>query len=267
MTSEVPAASAAAASSASVTSTAPGASTASVRYGGQTISFELLRVNRETLEVAVLPDGSVTVKAPLRADEASVLARVARRGRWIVRQQRYFAQFEPRTPARRYVGGETHLYLGRQYRLAIEHGGAEGVRLVGGWFRVTVRDAGERSARAAVEPDRVRALLERWYAEKARLRLAECLDACWLRFPAESRERPVLALRRMRSRWGSMSAAGTLSLNPDLVRAPRECIDYVIVHELCHLVHADHGREFRALLEHVLPDWERRKHRLELTLA
>jgi hypothetical protein len=235
------------------------ASTASVRYGGQTISFELLRVKRETLEVAVLPDGSVIVKAPLQTDEAGVLARVARRGRWILRQQRYFAQFEPRTPARRYVGGETHLYLGRQYRLAIEHGSTEGVRLVGGWFRVT--------ARAAAEPDRVQALLERWYAEKARLRLVECLDACWLRFPAGSHERPVLALRRMRSRWGSMSAAGTLSLNPDLVRAPRECIDYVIVHELCHLVHADHGREFRALLEHVLPDWERRKHRLELALA
>jgi predicted metal-dependent hydrolase len=233
--------------------------TGCVRYGSETISFVVQRSNRETLEVAVLPDGSVVVKSPMKADEASVLARVARRGRWILRQQRYFAQFEPRTPPRRYVGGETHLYLGRQYRLAIEQGDTESVRLVGGWFRVTVR--------GRVEPERVRTLLKRWYSEKARLRLAERLAACWQRFPSDGRERPTLALRRMRIRWGSMSPAGTLSLSPDLVRAPRECIDYVILHELCHLMHADHGREFRGLLERVLPDWERRKHRLELTLA
>ena len=231
----------------------------SVQYGGQTISFELVRAERETLEVTVLPDGSVTVKAPLQADEASVVARVARRGRWVLRQQRYFAQFEPRNPPRRYAGGETHLYLGRQYRLAIEQGDAEDVRLVGGWFRVVVAER--------VEPQRVKTLLERWYAEKAWLRLAERLEACWDRFPSEGCERPSLAVRRMRTRWGSMSTSGTLSLSPDLVRAPRECIDYVILHELCHLVHHDHGREFRTLLERVLPDWECRKHRLELTLA
>ena len=231
-----------------------------VRYGGQDIAFELVPTDRRTLEIAVLPDGSVVVKAPRDAREADVLARVARRARWILSQQRYFAQFQPRTPPRRYVGGETHLYLGRQYRLAIGEGAAEGVRLVGGWFRVTVRPD-------LRSPERVQRLLERWFADKARLRLAERLHDCWGRFPAAGRDQPTLRLRRMRTRWGSLSLSGTLSLNPDLVHAPRECIDYVILHELCHLVEPDHGPEFRRLLERVLPDWERRKHRLELALA
>lgn len=231
-----------------------------VRYGGATISFELVPTARRTLEIAVLPDGAVVVKAPLDAREADVLARVARRARWILSQQRYFAQFQPRTPPRRYVGGETHLYLGRQYRLGIEEGDAEGVRLVAGWFRVTVRP-GESSAA------RVHSLLEGWYSEKARLRLVERFDDCWNRFPAGTRLRPTLRLRRMRTRWGSLSESGTLSLHPDLVRASRECIDYVITHELCHLVHPNHSAEFRRLLERVLPDWERRKHRLELAMA
>jgi predicted metal-dependent hydrolase len=231
----------------------------SVRYGEKEIAVEVLRGDRETLEIAVLPDGTVVVKAPRGALEDVVLARVARRGSWIVRQQRYFAQFEPRTPPRRYIGGETHLYLGRQYRLAIETGEADGVRLIGGWFRVSV----------AKEPtaERVRALLDRWYATKARRRLAEAADECWRRFPTDGHERPTLRLRHMRTQWGSLSPGGTLSLHPDLIRAPRECIDYVIMHELCHLAHADHGTEFRSLLERVLPDWERRKHRLELALA
>ena len=231
-----------------------------VRYGDRSIEFELVSTERRTLEIAVLPDGSVEVQAPRDAREDVVLARVVRRARWIIGQQRYFAQFQPRTPARRYVGGETHLYLGRQYRLAIEEGDTEGVRLLAGWFRVNVE-------RGTSSPERVRTLLESWYAGKARLRLAERFEECWRSFPAEGVGQPALRLRRMRTRWGSLSTAGTLSLHPDLVRAPRECVDYVITHELCHLVHHDHGPEFRRLLERVLPDWELRKHRLELVLA
>ena len=230
----------------------------SVHYGGTDIEFELVRADRATLEIAVLPDRAVVVKAPGDAGEDDVLARVARRARWIFGQQRYFAQFRPPTPPRRYVGGETHLYLGRQYRLAIEQGDAERVRLVGGWFHVTV--GGDSS------PERIRSLLERWYLEKAQRRLPERLAECLQRFPFAALEPPTLRLRRMRTRWGSLSDAGTLSLRPDLVRAPRDCIDYVIIHELCHLVHANHGPEFRRLLERVMPDWQRRKHMLEVAL-
>ena len=235
------------------------AAMASVKYGSSTIAFELVPADRKTLEISVLPDGSVTVRVPrgVRADD--VLARVARRARWIIGQQRYFAQFQPRTPPRLYVGGETHLYLGRQYRLAVEQGDAESVRLVGGWFRVAV--LGDSS------PERVRRLLDGWYKDKARRRLAERFEVCWQAFPNAGLRRPTMRLRRMRTHWGSLSAGGALSLHPDLVRAPRECIDYVIMHELCHLVEPDHGPGFRRLLERVLPDWERRKHRLELTLS
>jgi predicted metal-dependent hydrolase len=232
----------------------------SVNYGGALIEFELVRADRATLEIAVLPDGAVVVKAPTDALEDEVLPRVARRSRWILKQQRYFAQFQPRTPPRRYVGGETHLYLGRQYRLAIEVEDVETVKLVSGWFRVTL-------PQARLSSENVRGLLEGWYAQKARQRLPERLEQCWQVFPRAGLDQPALRIRRMRTRWGSLSNAGTLSLHPDLVQAPRECIDYVIMHELCHLVHPDHGPGFRRLLERVLPDWERRKTQLEITLA
>ncbi len=98
---------------------------------------------------------------------------------------------------------------------------------------------------------------------RARRHLPARLDACWATFPADGHHRPTLRLKHMRTRWGSMSPKGNMSLRLDLIRAPDECIDYVILHELCHLVHPNHGREFWALVEQLVPDWKRRKRLLE----
>lgn len=230
-----------------------------VVYGNRRIAFTLRHADRSTLAISVLPDGTVDVVAPLGTVFEDVQARVARRARWILGQQRYFEQFRPRTPERQYVSGETHLYLGRQYRLKVVGGERESVKLVGGRFLVVVREPSDL--------DHIQEVLERWYREKARERFAERLRWCWERLDRSDAVPPELRIRAMRTRWGSLSPSGTLSLSPDLTKAPRDCIDYVILHELCHLEHPNHGPAFRARLEQVLPDWERQKHRLELTLA
>lgn len=230
-----------------------------VAYGDRRIAFTLRHADRSTLAISVLPDGTVDVVAPLGTVFEDVQTRVARRARWIVGQQRYFEQFRPRTPQRQFVSGETHLYLGRQYRLKVVSGERESVKLVGGRFLVVVREPSDR--------EHVREVLEGWYRQKARERFAEHLQWCWERFGRGDAVQPDLRIRTMRSRWGSLSPSGALSLSLDLVKAPRDCIDYVILHELCHLEHPNHGSAFRARLEQVLPDWEKRKHRLELTLA
>jgi hypothetical protein len=157
------------------------------------------------------------------------------------------------------VEGETHLYLGRRYQLAIEHGEMEDVRLAGGRLRVTVS--------ADAPSGRVNELMDDWYARQAHEQLADRLEACWAAFPSADGQRPALRVRRMRTRWGSMSPRRSMSLRLDLIRAPGECIDYVIFHELCHLVHPNHGREFWTLVEELVPDWKRLRRRLELILA
>jgi hypothetical protein len=78
---------------------------------------------------------------------------------------------------------------------------------------------------------------------------------------------PRLRLRHMPKRWGSWTKRGVIYLNPELILAPPSCIDYVVTHELCHLVHASHGAEFFALLRKTMPDWEQRKARLEQLAA
>lgn len=230
-----------------------------ITYGKENIHFDVLFVSRKSMEIAVHPDSRVVVKAPRGTDLLNIKNRLMKRARWIKRQLAYFSQFDPRTPARRYVGGESHLYLGRQYRLKIGLGPMNGVKLVKGYFRVTVN--------GDVAPDRVKRLLDTWYAEKARVRFREVLERCLSEFERLGLAAPKLMIRRMKTRWGSLSANGTLTLNVELIQAPRECIEYVITHELCHLKHRHHDALFYRLLEHRMPDWERRKHKLELSLV
>lgn len=226
-------------------------------YGSETIRYEVrfLR-SRQTLAIEVHPDSRVLVRAPIDCPEALVSDRVQRRAAWISRQLAEFERYRPRTPARQYISGESHLYLGRQYRLKVIAGGASSVKLARG--RLLVALPGDP------EPDRVRALLRRWYLGRARAVFSEVLDASLFHF--KDIDRPHLIVRSMQSRWGSLSRAGTMTLNINLVRAPRPCIEYVVFHELCHTRHRDHDARFFKSLGQVMPDWETRKRRLEAAL-
>ena len=93
------------------------------------------------------------------------------------------------------------------------------------------------------------------------------MDRCWQKFNGLGIDQPKLSIKRMQKRWGSLSDKGTVTLNTDLIRAPKECIDYVVTHELCHLNNHDHSPEVYKLLDAVIPGWYKIKHILELSLA
>ena len=230
-----------------------------LKYGGRTIEYNLLFCDRKTMEIAVLPDCSVIVKAPLDAGMDLIESKLAKRARWIVRQMNYFGQFNPKTPERCYVSGETHLYLGRQYRLKIVQGSENTVKLTRGYFLVTYSDVSGS--------DVARKLMEQWYLEKAKEQFKESLDRCLVKLKEYPVARPHVSIKRMQKRWGSLSDKGTMTLNRDLIRAPRECIDYVVVHELCHQLCRDHSPDFYNLLDAVIPGWQKVKHRLELSMV
>jgi hypothetical protein len=154
------------------------------------------------------------------------------------------------------LSGETHRYLGRQYRLKVQVGTPTGVKLIGRFLQV--RTKSEASGEV------VRELLEGWYRHHAERvfaqRLLHCLEAVRV---LRLTQTPTLSVHKMVKRWGSCTIAGAIRLNVELVKAPVPCIDYVIVHELCHLKAHNHGPVFYRLLTRCLPDWEARKERLE----
>lgn len=229
----------------------------SLTYGRDTIRYEVRFVeSRSTLSIEVHPDGRVLVCAPVGCPQAVIAERVRKRARWISRQLAEFEGYRPRTPARQYISGESHLYLGRQYRLKLLAGDKAGVKCARGQLLVSL--SGEP------DPERVRAVLHRWYLDRARTVFSDVLDGSLRHF--KGAERPRLIVRAMQSRWGSLSRAGTMTLNVNLVRAPRPCIEYVVTHELCHITHRDHDAQFYKLLEQLMPDWDQRKRRLETAL-
>ena len=231
-----------------------------IAYGAHVIEFRVERRERRTLEIAVEPDATVTASAPIHASGEEIDARVRRRAAWVLRQQRYFEAFLPRTTERPYVPGETHLYLGRHYRLKVESANQAGVKSTRGFLIVESPETKGGSS--------VRLLLDAWYAAKARQKFAERLEANLPRFSSPENHRPIaIMVRQLKRRWGSMSPAGRLLLNQRLIQAPTECIDYVITHELCHRAEAHHGPAFLDLLSRVMPDWPRRKARLERMMA
>ncbi len=176
--------------------------------------------------------------------------------RWIIRQRRRFHGLATTPDPRHYVSGETHRYLGQQYRLKVELGIQSSVRLRNGSLHVTTQSPNR--------PDRTKALLDRWYRERATEVFGRRIDAVLESFPDPDTVAPAgLLIRRLTGRWGSMTPTGRLALNLDLVKTPTPCIDYVITHELCHRIEHHHGPAFWALLDRAMPDWSARKERLE----
>ena len=226
-----------------------------IEFAGAKIVFRLRRSGRRTLAITVQPDLGVVVTAPRKAAMENVLARVRKRAVWIKRQQRYFSEFLPQTPPRRYVSGETHRYLGRQYRLKVVEADAADVKMRGRFIWVhTPRKA---------DTARMRALVEGWYLAHAKKRLTRSFAESEARLGTRLTNPPRMQVRLMKKRWGSWTRRGGIWLNPELVKAPASCIDYVVTHELCHAVHGNHGKKFYELLRRVMPDWEQRKARLE----
>lgn len=229
-------------------------------YGTEQYDYSLTRSSRKTLAISVLPDMTIEVVAPIEAGIAIIEKRLHRRASWIRRQLQYFAQFHPRTLPRKYESGETHLYLGRRYRLKIFPAVQQQVKLKRGHI--------ELYAHRPSRTDLIEAQLDGWYKDRAREQFIARLVACAERFPDPQAIMPMgVIVRQMSARWGSMSAGGRLVLNRRLIQAAPHEIDYVIVHELCHRVHHHHGPEFYKLLTRMMPDWTRRKASLERRLV
>lgn len=229
-----------------------------ISYGKTEIDYELLIMSRKSLEIAVHPDKSVVVKAPANSTLEAIEEKVKKRARWIKRQIAYFNQFDPRTPERKYVGGESHLYLGRKYRLKIAASDTSQVLLKNGYFLITA---------SSTQPDHIRQLMDSWYRGRAKIYLSKVFDDCWHGFKKSDLDKPNLKLQKMDKRWGSLSDKAQLTLNVNLIQTPKECVEYVIIHELCHLIHHNHGAEFYKLLDNTMPDWMKRKHKLEMALV
>ncbi len=225
------------------------------RYGSRQIEFILQRHDHDRLKIEVHPDQSVRVWAPFDRSDAEVCRRVKRKGGWILKQLDYFQQFQPLPPPKQYVSGESHYYLGRQYRLKVLKGKKAEVKLIGRFLKVWVPDKADTA--------KIAERVELWYRQHARRIFLQRSGSCFRKLHDPKLAFPEVKMRKMKQRWGSCSRPDAILLNPELIKAPLYCVEYVIMHELCHLKYQEHSPRFFRLLQRCMPDWQRRKQRLE----
>jgi len=221
-------------------------------------TYELIRSSRRTIGITVHRTGRVVVRAPLRAPYYEIESFVEGRSGWVVKHLDRFRDTQPTKAAPQFVNDERHLFLGLEYPLRV---------LAGRRPRVTLSEGRLEIVSPCAESSTVGKLLAAWYRARAHEELTASFHRCLATFPKCDIPPVSLTVRRFKSRWGSCIGQRRISLNIDLVRAPRECIDYVTVHEICHLFVPNHSRRFYRLMDEAMPDWRERRAVLERLLA
>lgn len=226
-------------------------------YGENRIPYQVSYDNNRKSRVAihVNPDGSVAVNAPHGFSEESIKQAVQKRARWVVGHVSEAKERYAHVRPLEYVSGEQVLYLGRRYMLKVipVDRKPSPARLRGNRLEVETANGLK---------DDIKARLRAWYRVRGRDYLSRRIDALaktlpWVDAP------PPFRLLEMSRQWGSCSPSGEIVINPHLVKAPQNCIDYVLIHELAHLKHHDHGPAFWNLLDAHAGEWRKAKHHLD----
>lgn len=229
----------------------------SLTYGDTTILYERVEnpVLVEKIRIHVHPNGAVEVETPPDKLPQDISRALYKRAGWISKRLAEAASLREHVLPREYISGETHFYLGKRYQLKVSASGVgpSFVKLRGGLIDISLPHA-DRAA--------VKRRLNAWYRERANDYFLKRLSDIARGIPWVQHT-PRLKLVAMGKQWGSCSPAGAIHLNPWLVRAGRDCIDYVIMHELCHLQEHNHSKRFYALLDRHAPNWRHVKTRLD----
>lgn len=228
-----------------------------VEYGDEKIYFKLERKDVKNINLNIRPDMSILVSANDSVPLECIKDFVKEKGSWIIRNLNYFKKFGPMQMAEKeYVSGESINYLGKQYRLRVVESKIETVKYFRGYIYIYVKNKDDYKRKEGLFND--------WLNEKAHFHFNESLDRMYQLIQDYKIPKPAIKIRQMKARWGSCHRRDrTILLNSDLIKAPKYCIDYVVLHELLHFKYRNHDEEFYGFLTSLMPDWEKRKRILD----
>ncbi len=225
------------------------------KYGSYSYEYYLVRQTRKTISLIVEPSLKVILKCPIDCDDVKIEKFLKNKWKWLEEQLSYFKKFSSKINKREYVSGESFLYLGRQYKLLVRKGEKDEVKLKHGRILLyTMKKVGDKKHNEQ--------MLNDWYEIRLLKIFNDRYDEVFKRF--DYKNKPKLFTRKMNKRWGSFMSNKRIVLNPKLIQAPKECIDYVITHELCHVKYKNHSKKFYKLLKSKINNWEEIKEKLEL---
>ncbi len=218
------------------------------------MSVQIIKKDVKQINIKVKPNCEVVLTAPQDTTDEHIDFVLQKRADWIAKKVDFFKKYQP-AANKEYVSGENFVYLGRNYRLKVIESQNEGVKLQRGYLQVFVKDKNNLAKKQR--------LVKEWYLIKAEEHFQKAIDKYQ---PIVKEGITNIRIREMKTRWGSCNPVkGYINLNSKLIKKPTVCIEYVIFHELAHLVYPDHSRQFYNYLSLFMPDWKERKRKLEET--
>ncbi|QGU00341.1 hypothetical protein SYNTR_1747 [Candidatus Syntrophocurvum alkaliphilum] len=222
----------------------------SINYGTKTIYFDVIYRKRKTMAITVEAPDKVTAIVPVGMKEETIKKKVMTKADWIVKKLYEFKNVKHIPLKKEFVNGESFMYMGRNYSLQIELDDSlqvPEVKLFRGKFIISTPTKDEEALKNA---------MEKWYREKAKEKINERVEY----YQYKIGKKPAkVTVKEQKKRWGSCSSKGNINLNWKLIMAPSPVIDYIVVHEMAHLVHLNHSKEFWNLVESILPDYKERR--------
>ena len=216
---------------------------------------KIVRKDVKNITLKVRPNGEAILTTPKAASDEHIKFIIEKRAKWIAKKRTFFASFK--TPQKEYVSGEDFKYLGRSYRLKVVQSKEECVKLQRGYLELFVKDKSDLK--------RKENLVYEWYHEKAMLYFFNILQEFNKIVKQDIKN---VKIRQMKTRWGSCNPYKSyINLNIELIKKPKACIEYVVFHELAHLLYPDHSKKFYDYLTLYMPDWQKRKEILERAVS
>ncbi len=228
--------------------------TKTFKYGDNEYQYYIVYQDRKTVRLTVYPNLKIVLYCRIGYSKDKIEKFLKRKALWLKSQVQDLKRLQRSNKKKEYVSGESFLYLGRQYKLIVEEGDEDYVRFKSGRIMLYTTDK-----------SRNQNILDDWYLNRAKKVFRDRYRVMLKKFNYEFV--PDLALRKMPKRWGSFLTKKKVLLNPELIKASKECIDYVIIHELCHMKHQNHSPEYYRFLSSKCPNWKGVKEQLELRFS
>ncbi|RDU63597.1 M48 family peptidase [Helicobacter didelphidarum] len=211
----------------------------------------IIKKDIKSISLKVRPNGEIILTTPKQMQEKYIKSILEKRAKWIEEKRAFFASYA--TTKREYVSGEDFYYRGRRYRIKLTQARKESIKLTSGYLELCVRDKND-----FIHKEK---MIYEWYHQKALLCFFQLIEQ--YKKMIDYKGNIHITIRKMKTRWGSCNASkSSISLNIELIKKPKECIEYVILHELTHLIHPNHSKDFYKFLSCYMSDWRERKERL-----
>lgn len=220
------------------------------------MNIEIIRKRIKNLYLNITPQGRIRISAPIRMPLSDIYAFIELKSSWIKKQHGKFLKQE-QAPEKNYSDDELHYFSGKPYKLKIiAHTAKPIIHLTEEYLLLHIHPHADSLKKQAT--------LEKWYSEQLKIKAHELIRYWEVKMRVLVKQ---VKIRKMKTRWGSCSPhSQSIRINLELAKRSIECLEYIIVHELTHLLEPSHNKRFVRLMDTFLPDWKIRKKALKILI-